>query len=230
LIYCFDPGNPKSYPGSGTTVFELTKTKTSANGTLIASPTHSFNSGGHFTFDGTNQYIDVVDSYKSSISSFTMDMWFKQVGSNSTSQYLMSIVDTLDENISATFYYSQPLSSYGISLANNYDNLQVYDYGLPLAGRAGNGWNNIIVSVAESGGTFVTVTYCVNGVYGPATLLFDEWAWGGISPSNIYIGSFALPSPLRWNGQIGPTKLYNRILNQQEMLQNFNAHRQRYGV
>jgi hypothetical protein len=56
LVLCLDAANPKSYPGSGTTWFNLCG---SVNGTLINGPTFSSVNGGVIVLDGVNDYIDV---------------------------------------------------------------------------------------------------------------------------------------------------------------------------
>ena len=56
LVLCLDAGNPKSYPGSGTTWFNLCG---SVNGTLVNGPTFSSANGGVIVLDGVNDYIDV---------------------------------------------------------------------------------------------------------------------------------------------------------------------------
>ena len=55
LKVCFDAANPKSYPGSGTTWYDLSGNDN--HGTLLNSPTFSSDKGGCFTFDGTDDRI-----------------------------------------------------------------------------------------------------------------------------------------------------------------------------
>ena len=55
LVLAWDAANPKSYPGSGTTVYDLSGNGN--NGTLYNGTGFSTNYKGVFTFDGTNDYI-----------------------------------------------------------------------------------------------------------------------------------------------------------------------------
>lgn len=57
LSLLLDAGNVKSYPGSGTTWFDLSGNGN--DGTLTNGPT--FNSEGFISFDGTNDYVLVPD-------------------------------------------------------------------------------------------------------------------------------------------------------------------------
>lgn len=56
LVLCLDAANPKSYPGSGTTWFNLCG---SVNGTFVNGPTFSNVNGGVIVLDGIDDYIDV---------------------------------------------------------------------------------------------------------------------------------------------------------------------------
>lgn len=233
LVYCFDPGNPKSYPGSGTTVFELSKTRTSANGTLQNGATHTFNGGSYFSLDGTNDLIDVVDTYKTNFTSFTIDIWFRQEFNDQT-RTLIEVVDQNDLNVIFNiFYLFSGTPNYQIILADLYNNPSSFDESFSLGNRQNLGWNNIIWSVNNIGGAFIESLNCINGVPTPPETIPGsytyEYSFGGLNPSNIYIG-YSDANVNFWQGGIGPVKLYNRALNRQEMLQNFNAHRGRYGV
>lgn len=57
LIACFDPGNPRTYPGSGTTIRDASGN--GYTGTLTNGPTYSATNGGVFVLDGVNDYIDI---------------------------------------------------------------------------------------------------------------------------------------------------------------------------
>ena len=57
LSLLLDAANVKSYPGSGTSWFDLSGN--SNTGTLTNGPT--YNSDGYFAFDGTNDYVVVAD-------------------------------------------------------------------------------------------------------------------------------------------------------------------------
>jgi hypothetical protein len=67
-----DPNNSSSYPGSGTTVFDLSGNGN--NGTLINGPTYTSGTPSYFNLDGSNDWIgwgDIGDTY----GSFTALEW-----------------------------------------------------------------------------------------------------------------------------------------------------------
>jgi hypothetical protein len=62
LIIQLDASKSSSYPGTGTTWFDITSTN---NGTLTPTgvpPTFTSASPTYFTFDGTNQYVNIPDA------------------------------------------------------------------------------------------------------------------------------------------------------------------------
>jgi len=74
LVLCLDAANPRSYPGSGTTWYDLSGN--GHNGTLVNGV--GFNSGerGSMIFDGTNDYID-YGNFLDDPTDFTVVAWQK---------------------------------------------------------------------------------------------------------------------------------------------------------
>jgi hypothetical protein len=59
LIIQLDASNLSSYPGTGTTWFDITSTN---NGSLINTPTFTNTDPKYFTFDGVNEYVNIADA------------------------------------------------------------------------------------------------------------------------------------------------------------------------
>jgi len=55
LVLCWDPANPQSYPGSGTTIYDISGNGN--HGTLYNGVGFSTANNGVLTFDGTNDYV-----------------------------------------------------------------------------------------------------------------------------------------------------------------------------
>jgi len=79
LTHRWDFSNVVSYPRSGTLVRNLIG---SVNGTLTNSPTYNSDSGGYLTFDGTNDYVELIGgNYAITLgdgnSPWTVNAWVK---------------------------------------------------------------------------------------------------------------------------------------------------------
>jgi hypothetical protein len=59
LVIQLNASLPASYPGTGTTWFDITSTN---NGTLTNGPTFTAASPTYFTFDGTDDYVNIADT------------------------------------------------------------------------------------------------------------------------------------------------------------------------
>jgi hypothetical protein len=76
LVLCLDAGNPKSYPGSGTTWTDLSGNGN--NGTLVNGVGYNSGNGGSLVFDGVNDRVTINASSHTNLSSgnFTISSWF----------------------------------------------------------------------------------------------------------------------------------------------------------
>ena len=62
LVLYLDAANTKSYPGSGTTWRDLSKSQ--LNGTLTNGPTFNSSNGGSIVFDGVDDYVNLGNVLK----------------------------------------------------------------------------------------------------------------------------------------------------------------------
>jgi hypothetical protein len=70
LEFYVDANDPSSYPGSGSTWFDISGNN--RNGTIVNSPT--WNSKGYFTFNGTSQYVDFGNILNPGTSSWSVSV------------------------------------------------------------------------------------------------------------------------------------------------------------
>ena len=71
LVLCLDAGNPKSYPGSGTTWTDLSGNGN--NGTLVNGVGYNSGNGGSLVFDGVDDYVNSFNA--SSLTNMTLEIW-----------------------------------------------------------------------------------------------------------------------------------------------------------
>ncbi|NBP55371.1 hypothetical protein EBU71_02320, partial [bacterium] len=86
-IFYYDPGDSSSYPGSGTSLFDLSGNSRTA--TIYGSPTHVSGSGGYFSF--SNDYIlttDLSSIITPSDKSHTVEVWIYPTGNGVVASYI----------------------------------------------------------------------------------------------------------------------------------------------
>ena len=82
LDFYVDPANPKSYPGTGTSVYDISGK--GYEGTLVNGPIHN---STHFTFDGINESLRFGDVVDRGTSPFTLSAWARKTGDSVTDPY-----------------------------------------------------------------------------------------------------------------------------------------------
>ena len=213
LILNLDAGNISSYPGSGTTWFDISGNGN--NGTLTNSPTYSSANGGILVFNGSNQMITGVHNPAiETTGNMTSETWFNI--SSDSGDWVRVIGKGDATNRTHGLWYNIPSSyflfqRYGASAMNVLHSATVStNVWYHLAGVT-DGTNNYLYLNGSLVGTTT----------GPSTYLTST------QPYTLgYHGSIHAYR----NGKIGQGRLYNRSLNAAEILQNFNATRSRYGI
>lgn len=209
LVCCFDPGNSRSYPGSGTTITDLSVSK--IFGTLTNGPTYSTANKGILVFDGVNDHV--VSASPGSYADYTF-VFFCVWNSATTYDRLFGLSNfgtyTILSPSNVGFHYN-PVggSPPSVTLSSNVN-----------VGYAN--WCHIAVTVNSSGNL---VTIYINGVAANSTSTMPSQNFAG----NFFLGS-QNESVVVANCNIGTFLLYNRALTASEVQQNFNAHRGRYGI
>lgn len=215
LTLNLDAGNPYSYnpDNTGSTTWVDT-TYTTTGGTLINGTSYS---DGTMVFDGTNDYAKVSDINITSEISIEGWVYANSVGSfNAIASQFQA--DTLTES---SWVLETVGSDIRLYITNNSS--------LSFASTSFSTlvWTHIV-------GTFngTTIKIYKNSVLGDVTGTI-----AGLNNSNLNINIGALYSQNGneggtglWNGKISNVKIYNRALSQDEITQNFNALRGRYGI
>jgi Concanavalin A-like lectin/glucanases superfamily len=213
-----DAGNPNSYPGSGSTWTDLIAGKqfTLYNGaTFNPVSTHP----GYFNFNGSGQYAYTTSNLN--LNTFTVQSWFRPTAVNTQAgaAIISSAYNGNYVNFALGFDDGTIVSSDANQIIGGW-------YGNGWRGVAGftptlNSWYNAAVSYDGAALKFYT-----NGV-----LTATAAASGTNQTDNlgIYVGH-------RWDGSqsytgdISVIQVYNRALSSDEILNNFNAERARFGL
>jgi hypothetical protein len=224
LVLYLDAGNRKSYVSGSTTWFD--KSGRGNNGTLTNGPTFNSANLGSVVFDGTNDYVDCGND--SSISfgqsrSFTIEIIFN------TANYIQSLgtlIARRNSDISSAtdymvFYESGNKFTFGIGAASSPNSwTSVSDFNVNNQIMAFTG---VVSSTGVESGQKIMYK---NGVE-LNNLTYSVKA--SSTTNNTYIGKYN-GSGGYFNGNIFSVKVYNRALSPQEVLQNYNATKGRFGL
>ena len=220
LVLCLDTGNLKCYPGIGTNTFDLSLTK--LNGVLTNGASYSSSEGGKIVFDGTNDYINFGNSYTNlDLSNKSFQAWIKKLGS-SQKGIIDKEFDTGGENYGGWGFWTQSNNKLWW-WSQGFKDLK--DDG-PLSITLGS-WTNVAVTYDI---TTKTASFYINGILNSQktdVTIVDKSS----GSANLVIG--ALRSGLTnfyFDGDISIVSAYNRVLSSQEIQQNFNATKGRYGL
>jgi hypothetical protein len=217
----YDPSNPSSYPGTGSTINDL-----SGNG-LNGSLSNITFTSPYFTYNGTSSQVSVADNalLEPGSGDWTMEVWVNQTTSGN--DVVLGKFDNggLSQDVSYsirttnTTYYAQIGSGSGagatlfVNSTNNVGTLST--------------WYQLVY-VFKNGGTKTLETF-VNG----SSVGSVNHSLASIlnSTNPLYIGSYNGGEFPQWfDGRIGITRLYNSALTSSQVLQNYNADKSKYGL
>lgn len=218
MMLHFDPSNAFSYPGTGTTITDLTdqgNTGTLANGASV--------SNGVLVFDGSNDMINIPHTSSLNLGqTFAVGVWVKANALGST----LNSNDIGNRQILYTTRYANPAGCWQLELnANSISVTGVGTFVVTAGTIAANTWYYIAYVRNGSG----SGTIYINGVAQTPT---TTTAYTFTDNSDIKQigsgGSTGTGQP--FNGSIGNIHLYKTAPSAQDLLQHFNATRSQFGV
>jgi hypothetical protein len=221
LVLYYDPSNLSSYPGTGTTINDLSVNglNGSMSGITFTSP--------YFTYNGTSSQVRVADNalLEPGSGDWTMEVWVNQ--SVSGGDVVLGKFDNggLAADVSysirttGTAYYAQIGSGLGSGSSLFVDSTR-------YTGTT-NTWYQIVY-VFKNGGTKTLETFVNGSSIGTVS---HSLASVLNSTNPLYIGSYNGGEYSQWfDGEIGITRLYSGALTSSDVLQNFNADKSKYGL
>ena len=209
LVLCLDAANPKSYPVSGVTWGDMSGGGN--NGTLVGGVAYSSSNTGTLVFDGVNDRITTPLS--TAFQDFTVCVWFRQSGGAIAFQRLV-------------------------------DKSYINGFWIGRSSTNANTWGGGIKDGAPSYGRFITLTdgqwhYLAFRRQGTTHTIFGDGITNttsgtvtgtALDTTQMQIGLAVGDTSTCFNGNIPVVKVYNRALENSEILQNFNALRGRFGL
>ena len=235
LVLFLDAANNRSYPSpyTGTSWFDISFS--SNLGTLVNGTQFISTNSGCLRCDGSNDYIEVTDSSSLDFgaSNFTVEYWFRKLasstggsrniwgpnkwntGANPGSNEWILGIGNLETGLGDNY-------SFGVQVGNNFyrtspsvDTLSLKTWYQLVGIRDGGTLRNYLNGVAKQTAT-------------PAGFSASS-SINNVSGRNLRMCLSALNS-LYVNCDTAILRIYNKALSQQEVLQNFNATRARFGI
>jgi hypothetical protein len=216
LVFFLDAANTRCYSGSGTSINSLVS---GIGGTLYNGVIYSNSPSPYFDFDGTNDYIGFpkLDAL-SGKTAFTMSVFCSREGVFFVINQGISYPESTFLSLySSTVYFSVSANSGSQSFAAfNNDNTGYRNIVAVFDGTQTGNSNRLKL---YENGILQTINFSGVAIPNITTTTGDEFEIGVIKYLPYYTSS-----------QFAQVQIYNRALTEQEILQNFNATRFRYGI
>jgi len=253
LVGYYDAGNTESYSGSGTTWFDLSD---NSNHATISGSTFNSNFGGYFANDGSNDLITVpyqrnpmrVDQFFGHLQ-ITYDVFIRIPSSESYADFMG--VSSSGGQGSGGLYYGETNQSnyYQQSIVGKATDKTItfkstptdpgsdYRFGAHLNADIDDTWVHLVASMDLTGGNgFNNSEFYQNGE--KLELKFINRSVPDFRPVESYnqdqvdnlAGGRYVNSQAYHETDVAIIKLYDRVLSQDEVASNFNAHRGRFGI
>jgi hypothetical protein len=215
----FNPASYLSYPSSGTTVTDLTGN--SLNGTL----SNITFTNPYFTFNGSNSQIVITDNslLEPGSGDWTMEVWINvsnftgsrvvlgKIAPGGNSSDISYAIRILNGNIRADFnsgaFSAVSTANYALTLNTWYQFTYVFN----------NVSNNNIISYVN-GQFSSTTTHSYTSLQNTST--------------NLHLGSYNGGATFQqwFSGKMGIVRIYSSALSDSDVLQNYNANAELYGL
>ena len=233
LVLYLDAGIWESYKGtgSGNTVVDLSgqgNNGTLTNGAGYDTTLPENDMGKSFVLDGTNDYIEVGDAGTLDIAGdITLAAWVngQAAGNDGDSAMIINKRDSSDYTTPFTLYFRD---------AGGEDSYRFY------VGGGGSTWSDNAGDADNFDGVYDKWDYVVATIEGTSMKIYVNGVLGGTQTvngtrqtngSSVKIGGPYTHGSTNymWDGKISVVMIYNTALSGDQVMQNYNYHKHRYG-
>jgi hypothetical protein len=203
LLLYWDASNINSYPGTGTTIYDLSGNGN--NGTLVNGVGYNQTNGGVLTFDGVDDYVESGNPQLASTNNTVMG------AARYSGDTRGRMINAKDNNWLIGCW------------SNSTENYYAEGWVSPVQnGPSDTNWRIVTALGDVSGDSY---TSYINNVLsaGPNNA-------GSQGPSGITIGKIGYTNSEYSTGEFGFVLVYNRVLTTAEMTQNYNYFKSRFGL
>lgn len=214
LVFYVDAGNANSYPGSGTTWSDLAGGN---DGTFSATPTTDSANGGSIVFDGADDYVDCGNnSSLDSLGEISIGAIFNF---SSTSGDRETVIQKGGFNTDSGMYGLQLFNERArFALWNNGSDYSFFDSTVTI-----NNSTNYVMCTWDGN----TMKIYINGTLNSSQAYTPTSTFGN-NTRNLGIGKSIQENDKYLGGNVYTAQIYNRALSASEILQNYNALKNRF--
>ncbi len=210
LVLYLDAANPRSYV-SGSTAWNDLSTFGN-NGTLVNGPTFNSANGGSIVFDGVNDYVNIPDSAALRLNgNFTISLWHRGITKTNTFPGPLFKGNSGAGGLGYILFYT--------SVSNGEMWFKRENQQFPLSSAVNTFWSHI------------TFTYDGTNIRGYLNGSYNYLSGTVTFSTNTDTTSLQLGRADQFgNATIANLSMYNKSLTQEEILQNYNATKGRFGL
>ena len=212
LVLYYDVNEPVCYSSGRTDIQDLSRNGNA--GTLVNGVGYSANNGGSLVFDGINDYVDFYAS---------------NLGNTATVEVVCKVSDIASRMIFGWLSYD--VFFYAGALGYNTANSDVYGISSSAVSSLGllNNWKHYVFEMrsdvlATNNKIYINSNIQTLGQQVGTTNTIRGFNSGNGRISGWRNGGYYIPM------ELGTFKIYNRALSATEIQQNFNVHRDRFGL
>lgn len=225
LVLSLDAANKKSYPGSGTAWADLSGN--SNNSTLTNGPTFGSGNGGSIVFDGTNQNASLPSKMGIDLNnSFSIGFWSNLAATGNFGWIHFGA--NSQNNVFAIGQYSSGGSIIVKFQKTSSDRCEYRFVNTPVTGT----WEYYIITYNGSGvasGFNLYKNGVINDKVGGTEI--NTGTVAGINISDLGLLGYSASGTMGFmDGSFSNVHIYNRVLTQEEVTQNYNAIKARFGL
>ena len=229
LIFYLDAANRRSYSGSGLTANGLVG---NIIGSLVNGVGFTSSNNGSFTFDGTNDYIGTNNIDLSGTNKVTVILWAKILN-------YREVVGGANSLFEFSSNYNNTTGGFNISFGDDSSVAFAGVYPITLAVKGNTNYNFATFSktlvndlawhhwacILDKSQSGLEVSLYIDGILRSPLITSIANNTNNFDNTNLYVANRAFS-----NINLSNLQLYNRVLTQQEILQNYNATRKRFGL
>jgi len=207
LIRSYDVSNMLSYPGSGTTLADVSGN--AVDGTLVNGVGYNNSNGGSLVFDGNDDYVSFSSGF-SSTDNLTYEAWV-----NPSSLGGWGVVLNHDSWNTGYIHFQFAGNLLQFALNGESDKYSTYSFNT-------NTWYQVAAVYSKSA---KTISFYVNG-----SLTNTENYSNPPTITNTNLKMGAWDGGRFFSGKIGLVRIYNSALSASDIQTNFNGSKTRFGL